>query len=256
MIDTHVHLYDKRYDEDLGELITSAINKGIKHCVVVACGLKEIELTIELAKKYPDFISYSFGFHPVDVSNLKEEDLNTLENYIKEYNPVAVGEIGLDYHWHPEETELQKFYLLEQIKLAKKYDLPLIIHNRNSTEDIYEILKSTAPHRGVIHSFSEDSEYANKFIELGFYIGLSGPTTFKNGLQQKDCAANVDLNKLLLETDGPYLTPEPFRGKRNKPEYVEYIASEIAFQKSISVDEVKKATTKNAVELFNLELNV
>ncbi len=254
MIDTHVHLYDKRYSVDIDEVIQEAINKGVKHCVVVACGLDEIKKTLTLVKQYPNFLSYSFGFHPVDIKNVSEKDMELLEDYVKEYSPVAIGEIGLDYHWHPEQKDIQKKFFKKQISLAKKYDLPIIIHNREATEDTYEILKETAPHKGVIHSFSSDAIDAQKFIDLGFVIGLSGPTTFKNGLTQKNCAQNIDLEYIVLETDGPYLTPEPFRGKRNMPHYIEYIASEIAFQKNISVSEVKKQTTINAIKLFGLEL--
>ncbi len=256
MIDTHVHLYDKRYEENIDEIIESSKNAGVTKCIVVACGLEEFKKTTNLCKRYPDFLCYTFGFHPVDASKITQDDFDYISNEIKSHSIVAIGEIGLDYHWYPEEKEIQIYWLRKQLELAKELDLPIILHNRDSTEDLYEILKEYSPIKGVVHSFSENAQWASKFIELGLKIGISGPVTFKNGLNQQDTVTNIGLEHLLLETDGPYLTPEPYRGKTNKPEYVSYIASEIAFRKDISVSDVYDATTENAVELFSLDLNV
>ncbi len=255
MIDSHIHLYDERYELDLPQIIDNAKLNDVSSVIVVACGIKEIEKAIKLKHEYGSFINLAFGFHPVDVSSVSDGDLIILESLIKENEIVAIGEIGLDYHWYPEEKEQQIELLRKQLDLADRFNLPIIIHNRESTNDLYAILKEYPGIIGVIHSFSEDSTYAKKFIELGYKIGISGPVTFKNGLAQKDTVKNIGLEHILLETDGPYLTPEPFRGKLNMPHYIEYIAAEIAFQKKISIEEVKSQTKKNTIELFGINEN-
>lgn len=254
MIDTHIHLYDERYNEMIEDVIHNSKLAGVKHIIVVACGLDEIDKAVSLKAKYDDFISLAFGFHPVDAAKVTEKDLVELNKLISLHHPVAVGEIGLDYHWYPEQKDVQIKILKSQLKIAEQHNLPIIIHNREATEDIYEVLTDYKGD-GVIHSFSEGAYFAKKFVDLGFKLGISGPITFKNGHSQKEAVREISLENLMLETDGPYLTPEPYRGKLNMPYYIEYIATEIAFQKGVSVEEVKSVTTGVAVDLFGIDVN-
>lgn len=163
---------------------------------------------------------------------------------------MAIGEIGLDYYWYPDNKEEQEVLLRKQLDIAKALNLPIVIHAREALDDTYNVLNDYPGLTGTIHSFSGNGEEALKFIELGFVVGLTGPITFKNGDNQKDVAKKVPLDKLLIETDGPYLTPVPHRGKRNRPEYIYYVAQEIANQKGISVEEVLAATTSNFKRVF------
>ncbi len=250
MIDTHIHLSHEQYNEDLPEIIKAAKAKGVEEVVLIGCDHESILKSIQIHHKYPEFTKLAVGWHPVDVRDFNIKELELIKETIKKEDVVAIGEIGLDYHWYPEEkTEQIKLFEL-QIELAQSLGLPIIIHAREAYEDCYTILKKYAPVDGVMHSFAADGVMAQKFIDLGMYIGISGPITFKNGQNQKEVAASVPLEKLLLETDGPYLTPVPYRGKRNLPDYVEYVAEEIAFNRQISKKEVIEQTTINARKLF------
>ncbi len=250
MIDTHIHLGHEQYDEDLAEVIASAKLSGVESVVLIGCDKPSIERAINVHEQYQEFTKLAVGWHPTDVKTWTEDSLNYIEEIALKYNVVAIGEIGLDYYWYPEEKEEQIVIFRKQIELAKKLNLPIIIHARDAYEDCYNILKEYAPISGVMHSYADLGENAMRFVDLGLMIGLSGPITFKNGHQQKAAAQIVPLDKLLLETDGPYLTPVPYRGKRNRPEYIEYVAEEIAFNKQISKQEVIDQTTINAKKLF------
>ncbi len=250
MIDTHIHLSHEQYNGDLSEVISSAKAKGVEHVILIGCDHESILKSIQIHHEYPKFTKLAVGWHPVDVRDFNVQELELIEETIKNETVVAIGEIGLDYHWHPEEKEEQIKLFELQIELAQKLDLPIIIHAREAYEDCYDILKKYAPVKGVMHSFAADKIMAKKFIDLGMYIGISGPVTFKNGYNQKEVVSEVSLDKLLLETDGPYLTPVPYRGKRNLPEYVEYVAEEIAFNQQISTTQVIEQTTINAKKLF------
>ncbi len=250
MIDTHIHLGHEQYDVDLQEVIANAKTKGVESVVLIGCDGPSIDRAVDVHDQYPDFTQLAVGWHPTDVSTWSEDGLAQIKSVIAKYNVVALGEVGLDYYWHPEEREEQIALFKLQIEMAQELDLPIIIHAREAYEDCYEILKGYAPIKGVMHSYADEGEKAMRFVELGLSIGLSGPITFKNGQQQKETARIVPLEYLLLETDGPYLTPVPYRGKRNLPEYIEYVAEEIAFNKQISKQEVIKQTTINAKRLF------
>lgn len=252
MIDSHIHLTHEKY-EDIDTVIKIAKQSGVTQVVSIGCNYEEFKRVLKLKKQYPDFIHAAIGWHPVEVKTYKDEYLAFVEQEIIAKNICAIGEIGLDYHWYPEEKELQIQVFEDHLKLAKKYDFPIIIHAREAYDDTYEILKKYAPIKGIMHSFASDEILAQKFIDIGLEIGISGPITFKNGQSQKDVAKNIDLEKLHIETDGPYLTPVPYRGKTNQPEYIKYVAQEIAFQKDISLDDVLSQTEKNTIRLFNLE---
>lgn len=249
MIDSHIHLTNVQYKEDLNEVIITAKNNGVTQVMLIACGATEFDGVEKLAESDSGFFMKAYGIHPVDVSKASKTDLIELKEYLMR-GAHALGEVGLDLHWHPSELELQKWYFEEQIKLSIELKLPLIIHARESVLECYDILKKYPAAFGVMHSYAGNVELANKFIELGFYIGISGPITFKNGISQKEVAKSVNLNYILVETDGPYLTPAPHRGKRNRPEYISHVIDEIAILRGTTSEVIKSATIKNTLSLF------
>ncbi|HWO76063.1 MAG TPA: TatD family hydrolase [Bacillus sp. (in: firmicutes)] len=253
LFDTHVHLNDKQFEEDLNEVIERALQKDVKNMVVVGFDRKTIERAINLAETY-DFIYASVGWHPVDAIDMTEEDLELLETLSAHPKVVALGEMGLDYHWDKSPKEVQHDVFRKQIRLAKKVNLPIIIHNRDATEDVVNILREEGANEvgGIMHCFSGSVEIAKQCLDLNFYISLGGPVTFKNAKKPKEVAEAIPLDKLLIETDCPYLAPHPYRGKRNEPSYVSLVAEEIATIKGITYEEVTAQTTANAKKLFGI----
>ncbi|MED1607996.1 TatD family hydrolase [Cytobacillus kochii] len=251
LFDTHVHLNAEQYDEDLEEVIKRAREAGVEKMVVVGFDRPTIERAMELIEQY-DFLYASIGWHPVDAIDMTEGDLIWIEELSKHPKVVAIGEMGLDYHWDKSPKDVQKDVFRQQIQLAKKVKLPIIIHNREATADIVEILKeeNAAEVGGIMHCFSGSPETAKECIDMNFYISLGGPVTFKNARKPKEVAAEIPLEKLLIETDCPYLAPHPFRGKRNEPSYVKLVCEQIAEIKNIPVEEVAAITTENAKKLF------
>lgn len=246
MIDTHCHLLCDDYD-NLDELITKCDENNIK-CIVNGCNYNSNIEALELSKKYKNIFS-ALGYHPEDIETFKEEYLNIIIDNIDSI--VAVGEIGLDYHWNIDNKLEQKKLFELQLELAEKYNKPVIVHTRDSIQDTYDIL-SKYNVKGVIHSFSGSYEMAQRFINLGFKIGVGGVITFKN-CNLKDVISKIDMSNIVLETDSPYLSPVPFRGKKNTPLNLEYIAKFIADIKNISCEEVCNITTLNAIKLFDLD---
>jgi TatD DNase family protein len=253
LFDTHAHLNAVQYNEDLQEVIDRAISEDVSHIVVVGFDRPTIARAIELAEQY-DFIYASVGWHPVDAVDMTDDDLHMLEKLAAHPKVVALGEMGLDYYWDKSPKEIQQDVFRRQISLAKKVKLPIIIHNREATADILQILKeeNASEVGGIMHCFSGSVEVAKQCIDMNFFISLGGPVTFKNAKKPKEVAAQIPLEHLLIETDCPYLTPHPFRGKRNEPSYVKYVAEAIAEIKGISFEEVAKATTENAKKLFGI----
>jgi TatD DNase family protein len=253
LFDTHAHLNAEEYKDDLDEVISRAQEAGVTNMVVVGFDRPTIERAIELVDHY-DFLYASVGWHPVDAIDITEEDLIWIEELASHPKVVALGEMGLDYHWDKSPKDIQKEVFRKQIRLAKKVKLPIIIHNREATADILEILKEENAEEvgGIMHCFSGSPEVARECVNMNFYISLGGPVTFKNAKKPKDVAAEVPLDKLLIETDCPYLTPHPFRGKRNEPGYVKLVAEQIAEIKGLSYEEVAAATTKNAKKFFGI----
>lgn len=253
LFDTHVHLNADQFQEDIEEVIERALATGIKYMVVVGFDRPTILKAIELAENY-DFLYASVGWHPVDAIDMKEEDLVWLEELSEHPKVVALGEMGLDYYWDKSPKEIQKEVFRKQIQLAKKVKLPIIIHNRDATADIVEILKeeNAGDVGGIMHCFSGSPEIAKECIKMNFYISLGGPVTFKNAKQPKKVAEEIPLDRLLIETDCPYLTPHPYRGKRNEPSYVKLVAEQIAEIKNVSFEEVSRITTENAKILFGI----
>lgn len=253
LFDTHVHLNDSQYDLDLKEVIQNAQNAGVKKMVVVGFDRPTINRAMELIETY-DFLYASIGWHPVDAIDMTDEDLIWIEELTKHPKVVALGEMGLDYHWDKSPKEIQKEVFHKQIRLAKKVKLPIVIHNREATQDIVDILKEEDAQEvgGIMHCFSGSPEIARECINMNFYISLGGPVTFKNAKKPKEVALEIPLNRLLIETDCPYLAPHPYRGKRNEPAYVKLVAEQIAEIKGISFEEVAKQTSLNANKLFGI----
>lgn len=252
-IDTHVHLNADQYDEDLQQVIDRARQHKVNKMVVIGFDRKTIERAMELTEAY-EFIYAVVGWHPVDAIDCTAEDLQWIEELAAHPKVVGIGETGLDYHWDKSPKEIQQEVFRKQIRLAKKVRLPIIIHNRDATEDVLRILKEEDAHEigGVMHCFSGSVETARESIAMNFMISLGGPVTFKNAKKPKEVAAEIGLEHLMIETDAPYLAPHPYRGKRNEPSYVPLVAEEIARLKGISIEEVAEKTTSNAEQFFKL----
>lgn len=253
LFDTHAHLNDEQYNEDLQEVILRAQEAGVSTMVVVGFDRPTIEKAMVLADTY-DFIYACVGWHPVDAIDMTDEDLQWIEDLASHPKVVAIGEMGLDYHWDKSPKDIQKEVFRKQIRLAKKVKLPIVIHNREATADIVEILKEEGAEEvgGIMHCFSGSPEVAKECVKMNFYISLGGPVTFKNAKKPKEVAAEIPLDKLLIETDCPYLAPHPYRGKRNEPGYVKLVAEQIAEIKGLTLEEVADATTNNAKKLFGI----
>lgn len=253
LFDTHVHLNAKKYEDDLQEVINRALEKGVQNMVVVGFDEPTIKKAIQIAETY-DFIYASVGWHPVDAIDMTDEHLAWIEELAQHPKVVALGEMGLDYHWDKSPKEVQKDVFRRQIRLARKVNLPIIIHNRDATEDVVTILKEEHVEEvgGIMHCFTGSIEVAKQCMDMNMYISFGGPVTFKNAKKPKEVATELPLDKLLIETDCPYLTPHPFRGKRNEPGYVSYVAEQIAELKGITYEELADITTANAKKLFGI----
>jgi TatD DNase family protein len=253
LFDTHVHLNAEQFEEDLEEVIGRAQAEGVSHMVVVGFDRPTITRAMELAEAY-DFIFACVGWHPVEAIDMTDEDLAWIEELAAHPKVVAIGEMGLDYHWDKSPKDVQKDVFRRQIRLAKKVKLPIVIHNRDATADVVEILREEGAGEigGIMHCYSGSVEVAKECLDMNFYISLGGPVTFKNAKKPKEVAEAVPLEKLLIETDCPYLAPHPYRGKRNEPAYVKLVAEQIAELKGLAYEEVAEATTENAKRLFGI----
>lgn len=253
-IDTHVHLNADQYDEDLQEVIDRALENNVTKMIVIGFDRKTIERAMDLTEKY-DFIYAVVGWHPVDAIDCTPEDLQWIEELAAHPKVVGIGETGLDYYWDKSPKEVQQEVFRKQIQLAKKVQLPIIIHNREATEDVLRILKEEKAEEvgGVMHCFSGSVETARESIDMNFMISLGGPVTFKNAKKPKEVAELIPIEHLMIETDAPYLAPHPYRGKRNEPSYVPLVAEEIARLKGLTIEEVGEKTTKNAEQFFKLK---
>jgi len=251
MIDTHTHLYDEQFDEDRIEMIQRAIDSGVERMYLPNCDATTIEPMFEVEGKFPNQCFAMMGLHPCYVKENVDEELNIIRKWLDDRKFCAVGEIGLDYYWDKSFVELQKRAFRTQIEWALEFDIPIVIHTREATKDTIDIVKEYRAKgiKGVFHCFSGSYETAMQIIDMGFYLGIGGVLTYKNaGLQE--VVQRLDLKHLVLETDAPYLTPAPFRGKRNESHYVHYVAQKLSELKDVSIDELDRITTTNANELF------
>lgn len=253
-IDTHCHLNSPELINDIDLHIKEAKEAGVDVFIVVGWDKPSSFKALEIANQY-DNIYAAVGFHPSDINDVTEEDFNSVMNLLNEKKVVALGEIGLDYYWEKDENQKlkQREWLKKQILVANAYNKPIIIHNREAFDDCLKILKENNPTAsGVMHCYSGSAEFLKNVLDLGLYIGLDGPVTFKNAKTPKEVAKIVPKDRLLLETDCPYLTPHPHRGQLNMPKYLRIIGEQIAELRGIDVDKIAKITSENAKKLFNL----
>ena len=246
MIDTHAHILSEFYD-DIDELIEELKNKDIIKVINCADSIETSKEVLNIYNKYEGYLLPAVGVHPENIDN---SNLETIENIIKEHKVFAIGEIGLDYHYNDENKDEQKEYFIKQLDLALKYDLPVIIHIREAMQECFDILK-TRKNKGIIHCFSGSYEMAREYIKLGYKLGIGGVLTFKNS-KLYEVIEKIDLKDIVLETDSPFLSPEPYRGKKNKPCNVLYVAKRIAEIKNISLEEVINTTTTTAKQIFDI----
>lgn len=250
IFDTHAHYDDEQFDKDRDELLASMQEQNVGTIVNVSATLESCRRAIALADKYP-FIYAAVGVHPDEVGELNEDTFADMKKLFVHKKVVAVGEIGLDYYWDNEPHEVQKEWFVRQLELARERSLPVLIHSRDAAADTLYIMKEYAKGlTGVIHCFSYSKEVALEYIKMGFYIGVGGVSTFKNAKKLKEVVAAVPIEKILLETDCPYMAPEPFRGKRNQSGYLSYVAEQIAQIKGMSVEDVIRQTEANAREMY------
>ncbi|MFD1849273.1 TatD family hydrolase [Oceanobacillus bengalensis] len=253
LFDTHVHLNAEQFKDDREETIQRAFDAGVKYMTVVGFDHETIPLAIEIAEQY-ETIYAAVGWHPVDAIDMTDKELAWIEELSQHPKVVAIGEMGLDYHWDKSPKDVQMEVFRKQIRLAKRVGMPIIIHNREATEDILQILQEENAKEvgGIMHCYNDSVDYINACLEMNFYISLGGPVTFKNAPLPKEVAKQVPINRLLVETDAPYLAPHPNRGKRNEPAYVALVAEKIAELRGISYEELCKKTTENALHFFKI----
>lgn len=247
-IDTHCHLFNEYYD-NIEEIINKCKDNNIKRIIVSGVDMKSNKEVLDLVNKY-DIVYGSIGFHPTELGDFSYEDLVWLEEHINDDKIVAIGEIGLDYHYDNTDKDKQHDILKRQLDIAQKYNKPIIFHSRDAIGDTYIILKEYKL-RGSIHCYSGSVEKAREFTKLGYMIGVGGVVTYKNSKVLKEVVKDIDMSYILLETDAPYLTPESYRGKRNDSSYIGEIAKVIGELKGLSILEVSRVTTMNAEDLFD-----
>lgn len=253
IFESHAHYDSEQFNEDRDELLLSMPEKGIGTIINSGADWDSVTEVVELAQKYPHVYA-AVGMHPDEVGDLDEERFAYMKSQCQKDKVVAVGEIGLDYYWDNEAHDVQKKWFIRQLELARELDLPVIIHSRDAAADTLEVMKEHGKGlRGVIHCFSYSKEMAQEYVKMGFHIGVGGVVTFKNSKKLKEVVEAIPLERILLETDSPYLAPTPFRGKRNSSLYIPYIAEEIANLKGITYEEVVAQTEQNGKTLFGIQ---
>ena len=252
IFDTHAHYDDEAFDDDREKLLERMQNRGVEYIVNVGANIASCKTTIGLTRRFP-YVYGALGIHPDEVSELTEDDYNWLERSINKPKIVAVGEIGLDYHWN-DNKEMQIAAFERQMNMARKAELPIVVHSRDAAQDTYEVMKSNKAHEigGVVHCFSYAKEMAEKFLDMGFYLGIGGVITFNNAKKLREVVKYMPMEKMVIETDCPYLTPEPNRGKRNDSFYLPYVVNKIAEIKELSPSEVIDITSENAKDLYGI----
>ncbi len=248
IFDSHAHYDDERFDGILGELLPALNKKGVDKIINCGCDFSSNQKCLKIAEKF-DFVFSAVGIHPGNIDSGTK--ISDIENFAKHEKCVAIGEIGLDYYWVSDNKESQKEIFIKQILLANELNLPVIVHDREAHQDTLEILKTYKP-KGVVHSFSGSAEMAEEILNLGMYLGIGGVITFKNAKKLPDVVEMLPMDRMLLETDAPYLTPVPFRSKTNHSEMIYLTAKKIAEIKQKSVEEILNSTYQNAKNLFSL----
>lgn len=253
LFDTHAHLNVKQFEADEKEVIQRAKDHGVSKIAVVGFDHPTIKKALELSKTY-EGIYPIIGWHPTEAGSYSDEIEEKLIQLIQTEKIIAMGEMGLDYHWMKDPKEVQIESFRRQIRVAKSLNMPIVVHNRESTEDVYRVLKEEHIEDvgGIMHSFNLDTEWLERFLDLGMHISFSGVLTFKNAHEVKESAKLVPLDKVLIETDSPYLSPQAHRGQRNEPSYVRFVAEELAELRGLSFEEIANITTDNANQFFRL----
>lgn len=255
LIDSHAHLDDKRFDKDRDMIIENLGDNGVELVVNIGADIESSQKSVELAKKHENIYAV-VGVHPHSAKDLEGGDLSQVKALAREEKVVAIGEIGLDFYYDNSPRDIQRKWFKAQLDLAKELGMPVVVHTRDAAQETFDILKDAAQDGGLkclLHCYSGSAEMAQEYIKLGFYISLGGPVTFKNARVSREVAKAVPLDRLLIETDSPYLTPEPYRGKRNEPMYVKYVAQRVAEERGITYQEVVRATSENAKNFFGIE---
>lgn len=249
LVDTHCHIYGKQYEEDI-DLVLKKAEENLEFIVNIGYDIDSSKISVEMADKN-SFVYATVGFHPTDIKGYSEESEKELLDLAKNPKVLAIGEIGLDYHWMKDEKEKQKEIFRKQMDLARKIKKPVVIHTRDAMEDTINILNEYKDVGGILHCYPGTYESAKLLMDR-YYFGINGVVTFKNNKTTKEAVSKIPLERLVIETDAPYLTPEPYRGKRNEPHYVQYVAEEIAKIKGLEVEEVIRITTENAKKAYGL----
>ncbi len=250
IFDTHAHYDDECFDVDRAELLHTLHNDGVCNIVNIGAGLKRSELCVKLANEF-DFVYATVGIHPLDVNETPENYIAELRSLAQDKKVVAIGEIGLDYFYQSENKELQKRMFREQIELARELDLPVVLHDRDAHADTMDILRETKP-RGIMHCYSGSLPMAQELIEMGFYISFTGVITFKNAKKAVEVVKEIPLERLLVETDCPYMAPEPFRGKRCDSGMIHYSLHKIAEIRGMDAQELANITAENARRVYGI----
>lgn len=254
IFDTHAHYDDEKFDTDRDEILTGLKERGVAAVVNVGASLEGVRDTADLAEKYP-FIYGAVGIHPDHVDQLNDEVMEELRALCGREKIVAVGEIGLDYYWDKHPREMQKEWFIRQLGLAKETGLPVNIHSRDAAKDTFDIMKAehAGTTGGIIHCYSGSKEMARDYLNMGYYLGVGGVVTFKNARVLKEVVAYAPLDRIVTETDCPYLAPTPYRGKRNDSGYIAYVLDAIAEIKGVTREEAERATWANALRVYHLE---
>lgn len=251
IIDTHAHYDDKAFEEDRAQLLGSMAGEGVGRIVNIGSSLGACKRTIQLMEQY-DFVYGALGVHPTDSGELTEGDIEWLKAQCALEKCVAVGEIGLDYYWDEPDREIQKKWFVRQLQLAKEVKLPVVIHSRDAAQDTVDIMKAEQAQEigGVVHCYSYSRELSKIFLDMGFYFGIGGVVTFNNGRKLKEVVEYLPMDRMVLETDSPYLAPVPYRGKRNDSGKLTYVINQIAEIKGLTPEEVIQTTMQNAYNLY------
>lgn len=254
LIDSHAHLTDDRFNKDRDNLIRDLAKDGLELVITSGGSLESSKAAAKLANKYSNIYA-SVGIHPVNTNFMDEKILSEIETLAKNKKVIAIGEIGLDYHYDTTPKNIQKKWFIKQMELAKKLNLPIVVHDREANIDTYNLIKSLKDEKltGVLHCYSGDAELAKKYVEMGFYISIAGPVTFKSAHKLKEVAKKISLDHLFIETDSPLLTPGPAGKRRNEPLFVRYVAGMIAELKGVPFDLVEKKTTQNVKRLYGIK---
>lgn len=253
LFDTHAHFDDPQFDSDRDEVIKSLADDGVTRVMNIGANMETSKKAIEIANKY-DFIYATVGVHPCDTYDMTDEDIERLRIMAKNNPKVrAIGEIGLDYHFDDTKPDIQKEWFIKQLHLAKELNMPVVIHDRDSKGDAIEILKREGISNGVMHCFSGSAETARELVKMGFMISFTGVLTFKNARRAVEACRSIPIERLMIETDCPYMAPEPHRGERNYSGYVKYVARKMAEIKGLSYEETARITMENGLRFYEIE---